>query len=63
MPEVDVSVGVADDLLAPDHIETEVRPRERSTTETQYEGPDGLLVRVGPLWSEPNMRQQPQERH
>lgn len=68
MPEVDVSVGVNEDLLAqdslaPDHIEGQASPRERSSTDHQYEGPDGLLVRVGPLWSETNMRQQPQERN
>jgi hypothetical protein len=61
MPEVDISVGISDDLLL-ENVEAQARPRERSSTDRQYEGPDGVLVRVGELWSEPNMRRQPQER-
>lgn len=62
MPEVDVSVGVTEDLLVRDDLQAQARPHERLSTEHQYGGPDGLLVRVGPLWSEANMRREPQER-
>ncbi len=62
LPEVDLSVGISDDLLAVENVKAAERPRERSSTEHQYEGPDGLLIRVGELWSEDNMQREPQER-
>ena len=62
LPEVDIAVGCNEDLLQGVDLPHVARTRERSSTETQYEAPDGLLVRVGELWSEANMRLQPQER-
>lgn len=62
LPEVDISVGCSEDLLRVDPVEGVVRRRQRFSTDNQYEAPDGLLVRVGELWSEENMRRQPQER-
>ena len=63
LPEVDVSIGIEDDLLAGSPQDTVGGRRVRESTEHEYQAPDGLLVRVGELWSEANMRMEPQERH
>jgi hypothetical protein len=63
LPEVDVSIGIEDDLLAENPLDTANRRRGRESKENEYQAPDGLLVRVGELWSDANMRRQPQERH
>jgi len=63
LPEVDVSIGIEDDLLAGSPQDTVGGRRGRESTEHEYQAPDGLLVRVGELWSEENMRLEPQERH
>ena len=62
MPEVDVSIGIEDELLVETAAEAPQGLRRRESTENEYQAPDGLLVRVGELWSETNMRQEPQER-
>jgi hypothetical protein len=67
-PEVDLTVGVSEEIV---RGETPLRRRaqvaERGTVAEEevdkaYLGADGVLVRVGTLWSEENMRREPQER-
>lgn len=63
LPEVDVSIGIEDDLLVDTSLNIATKRRAPRSRENEYQAPDGLVVRVGELWSEANMQRQPQERH
>jgi hypothetical protein len=63
MPEVNISVGLREDILLGEIVaQPQVAFGGRFSEEHQYVGRDGVIVRVGDLWSEENMRREPQER-
>jgi hypothetical protein len=57
----DVTVGVDRDVIAAE-LPQPKRRQPLAESEAHYAGSDGVIVIVGPLWSDENMRLEPQER-
>jgi hypothetical protein len=67
-PEVDLTIGIPQEIARGElAATTRARPARRDVLREdqgnrEYLGADGVFIRTGTLWSEENMRRQPQER-
>jgi hypothetical protein len=65
VPEVDLTIGLAEEpstYVAEHKQERQAWNADAAGALSQFVGADGVLVRAGPLWSQRNMRLEPQER-
>lgn len=59
LPVVDLTLGLREDLVSDNEMVKSVQSIEK---EDLYVGWDGVFVKLGPAWSQENMRMQPEDR-